>query len=144
MHNPKLHNLIPAQRREELLQLPVDELWHLEQKYDVHIEPVYGAQRVSTEANLRAFVILNWQHGSDEETRVTAVDINQRRELLAALMKSPGPFYQHVDGRFHSDTATFDEQAYLHALQGVTIYEVTGRVDFVLAGKQLCSLLGIR
>jgi HprK-related kinase B len=141
--NERLHGLISKQRREELLQLPKQELWHLEEKYDVHIEQVYGTQRVTTEAELEAFVILNWQHDTTEKTAVTAVDINQRRELLMALMKSPGPFYQHTDGSFHSDTAEFDEQSYLDALNGVTIYEVTGKVDFELAGKRLSAILDL-
>ena len=88
-------------------------------------------------------MIINWQRDATEETRVSAVDIAQRRELLAALMKSPGPFYQHADGTFHSDTAAFDEQAYLDVLDSVTIYEVTGQIDFDAAGKQLIELLGI-
>ncbi|MFV9615387.1 MAG: HprK-related kinase B, partial [Gammaproteobacteria bacterium] len=91
----------------------------------------------------QAFVILNWQRDASEQTRVAVVDIAQRRELLAALMKSPGPFYQHADGTFHSDTAAFDEQAYLDVLDGVTIYEITGQIDFDTAGKQLIELLGI-
>ena len=143
VHNPRLHGLIPGERREELLNLPPEDLWVLEEKYDVHVEQVYGSQRISTEADLKAFVILNWQRDSGEETRVSTVDIGQRRELLAALMKSPGPFYQYTDGTFHSDTAAFDEQAYLDALKGVTIYEVTGQIDFGLAGDQLTQLLEI-
>ena len=141
--NERLHGLISQQRRDELLQLPKQELWHLEEKYDVHIEQVYGPGRVTTEAELEAFVILNWQHDTTEKTAVIAVDINQRRELLAALMKSPGPFYQHTDGSFHSDTAEFDEQSYLDALQGVTIYEVTGKVDFDIAGERLSEILDL-
>lgn len=143
VHNARLHGLLSQQRRDELLQLPTQELWHLEEKYDVHIEQIYGAQRVTTEAELEAFVILNWQHDTTRITTVTAVDINQRRELLAALMKSPGPFYQHTDGCFHSDTAEFDEQSYLDTLHGVTIYEVTGKVDFDIAGKRLSEILDL-
>ena len=143
VHNARLHKLLSKQRRDELLQLPAEELWHLEEKYDVHVEQVYGPKRISTEADLQAFVILNWQRDSAEETRVTAVDIGQRRELLAALMKSPGPFYQHADGSFHSDTAAFDEQSYLDVLDGVTIYEITGQIDFDAAGKQLVDALVI-
>jgi hypothetical protein len=74
---------------------------------------------------------------------VTEVDITQRHELLAALMKSPGPFYQYADGSFHSDTAEFDEEAYIKALHGVTVYEVTGKTDFAQAGKRLAELLEI-
>jgi HprK-related kinase B len=143
VHNPRLHGLISSERREELLNLPPEDLWVLEEKYDVHVEQVYGPQRVSTEADLKAFVILNWQRDAGEETLVSTVDIGQRRELLAALMKSPGPFYQYTDGTFHSDTAVFDEQAYLDALDGVTIYEVTGQIDFDAVGDQLTQLLEI-
>ena len=143
VHNARLHKLLSKQRRDELLQLPAEELWHLEEKYDVHVEQVYGPKRISTEADLQAFVILNWQRDSTEETRVTAVDIGQRRELLAALMKSPGPFYQHADGSFHSDTAAFDEQSYLDVLDGVTIYEITGQIYFDAAGKRLIDVLNI-
>jgi len=143
VHNRKLQSLLSKERREDLLRLPPQELWDLEEKYDVHVEQVYGSGRVSTEADLHSFVILNWQRDSTDETRVTAVDIGQRRELLAALMKSPGPFYQYTDGSFHSDTATFDEQAYLDALQGITIYEVTGRVDFAVAENRLTELLDL-
>lgn len=141
VHNPKLHGLLSRERRDELLSLPPEELWHLEEKYDVHVEQIYGAGRVCTQAQLHSFVILNWQRGSAEETRVTAVDIAQRRELLQALMKSPGPFYQYPDGSFHSDTAAFDEQAYLDALHGVAVYEVTGQVDFAVAAKQIFAFL---
>ena len=143
VHNARLHSLISQQQRQQLLQLPKQELWHLEEKYDVHIEKIYGPNRVTTEAALEAFVILNWQHETDQTTAVTAVDILQRRELLMALMKSPGPFYQHNNGQFHTDNAEFNEQAYLDALQGVTIYEVTGKVDFDIAGKRLSELLNI-
>jgi len=143
VHNPRLHGLISSERREELLNLPSEDLWVLEEKYDVHVEQIYGPQRISTEADLNAFVILNWHRDAVEETQVTAVDIVQRRELLAALMKSPGPFYQYTDGTFHSDTATFDEQAYLNALDGVTIYEVTGQINFDAVGDQLTQLLDI-
>ena len=45
-------------------------------------------------------------------------------------MKSPGPFYQYADGHFHADDTAFDHAAYLQALQGVPVFEVTGRIDF--------------
>ena len=62
--------------------------------------------------------------------QVSEVDLRQRRELLQAIMKSPGPFYQYLDGSFHQDNTPFDEQAYLDALQGVVVYEAKGGVDF--------------
>jgi HprK-related kinase B len=130
VHNARLQGLIPADRRAELLAMPAAELWHLEDKYDVHMDQVYGPGRVVPEAPLGGYLVLNWRRDSDAALRVEPVTLENRRDLLAAIMKSPGPFYQYPDGSFHSDDAEFDEQAYLDALQGVAVHEVSGRIDF--------------
>ena len=137
VHNPALHSLIDAQRREQLLALPTQELWHLEEKYDVMIDEVYGKQRILDETPLNYFLVLNWSHDSSEATRLDTVNLHQRRELLAAIMKSPGPFYQMSDGSFFRDTMQLNEQDYLDALDGVTMLEVRGCVDI----PELQSLL---
>ena len=142
VHNPRLHGLIPAGQRAALLAMPAAELWQLEDKYDVHVERVYGPDRIVTEAPLAGFLVLNWQRDTDAGLALSAVDLVQRRDLLGAIMKSPGPFYQYPDGSFHQDTAAFDEQAYLEALQGVPVYEATGKVDFpALASIFLADIL---
>ena len=130
IHDPNLESLISGQQRELLLALPAEELWELEDKYDVHVDKVYGSGRIVTEAPLTAFLLLNWQRGSDAPLAVTQVDLNSRQDLLGTIMKSSGPFYQHTDGSFHQDTAAFDEQAYLSELKDVSIYEVSGGIDF--------------
>jgi HprK-related kinase B len=130
VHNKTLHSLIPAQQREVLLQLPGDELWELEEKYDVHIDRVYGPGRIMPEAPLAAFLILDWQRDSKMELKVERVDLAADHDLLGALMKSPGPFYQYPDGTFLQDTAAFDERAYLDALENVAVYAARGRIDF--------------
>jgi len=130
VHNQKLHSLIPVQRREALLQLPAAELWELEEKYDVHIDRIYGSGRIIAEAPLASLLILDWQRDSDMELEVEQVNLAEDRDLLGALMKSPGPFYQHPDGSFQQDTAVVDEMAYLDALENVTVYAARGRVDF--------------
>jgi HprK-related kinase B len=142
VHNARLQGLVSPQRRAELLALPAAELWHLEDKYDVLMDPVYGPGRVVPEAPLAGFLVLNWRHDSEAAVEVKPVALEQRRDLLAAIMKSPGPFYQYPDGSFHPDDALFDEPSYLDALQGVVIYEVTGRIDFdTLARRCLEDLL---
>jgi len=142
VHNPRLHGLIPEAQRASLLAMPAAELWELEDKYDVHVEQVYGADRIVTEAPLAGFLVLNWQRDADTELALQRVELAQRRDLLAAIMKSPGPFYQYADGSFYSDTADFDVQAYLDALQGVPVYEATGKVDFTaLASRFLDDIL---
>ncbi|MDH3901267.1 MAG: HprK-related kinase B [Gammaproteobacteria bacterium] len=130
VHNQKLHSLIPAQQRAALLQLPAGELWELEEKYDVHVDRVYGPGRIMAEAPLAAFLILDWQRDADGELEVEQVDLAVHRKLLGALMKSPGPFYQYPDGSFLQDTAAFDEAAYLDTLGDIAVYVARGRVDF--------------
>ena len=130
VYNPRLQGMISAEKREQLLKLPPQELWELEDKYDVHIDQVYGAGRIVAQAPISNFLILNWKRDSDDDTSLEQVDLGARRDLLAALMKSPGPFYQYPDGSFQQDDASFDEDAYLRELQDVTIYEARGKIDF--------------
>ena len=62
--------------------------------------------------------------------QVQTIDLSRRTELLSAIMKSPGPFYQYPDGSFLQDTTPADEAPYLEALAGVQVVEATGRIDF--------------
>ena len=142
VHNKRLQGLIPAQQRKALLQLPSSELWELEDKYDVHIDRIYGSDRIIPEAPLSAFLILDWQRDGERELQVERVDLTVQRDLLGALMKSPGPFYQHPDGTFQQDTAVFDDASYLAALEQVPVYVARGRVDFsTLSDRCLHELL---
>ena len=129
-HNPRLHALIEPQRREQLLGLPPSELWELEEKYDVHVERMYGADCIVAEAPLTTFLVLNWQHHSESPLRVKQVDLAARHDLLGAIMKSPSPFYQFPDGSFQRDDAEFDQDAYLDSLLGVAVFEASGGMDF--------------
>jgi HprK-related kinase B len=130
VHNRRLHSLIPEQQRNALLQLPAQELWKLEEKFDVHIDRVYGPGRIVQEAPLAGFLILDWQHDSEMELQVERVDLAGHRDLLGALMKSPGPFYQYPDGGFLQDTTELDEAPYLDTLQEVAVHVARGRIDF--------------
>ena len=139
--NPRLHGLIARGELDRFAAMPRDQLWDLEQKHDVHIDRVYGPGRIASESPLAAFVVLSWRHDDDNEASLDEVDLAERPELLASIMKSPGPFYQHADGHFHTDDAAFDDAAYLLALQGVPVFEVTGRVDFPLISERVAALL---
>ena len=142
VHNQKLHSLIPAQQREALLQLPGAELWELEEKYDVHIDRIYGPGRIIEEAPMAAFLILDWQRDSEMELQVEQVDLAADRDLLGALMKSPGPFYQYPDGSFLQDTTPLEKSPYLAALENIPVYVARGRIDFAaLSDRCLNELL---
>ncbi len=132
VNNPRLHALIPAQKREQLLNLPKQQLWDLEEKYDVDIESIYGPGRIAKSKPLKAFIVLNWQHHSDKEFNIETVNLQNRQDLLPAIMKSSGPFYQDRKGQFLSDLNVFDPKKYLTLLTQIKVYEVSGKVDFEL------------
>jgi HprK-related kinase B len=126
------------QRRQQLLALPKQELWELEEKFDVDVARLYGPDRIdtSTPVSLDAMVILNWGREESAPLKMTKIDIAQRSELLSAVMKSPGPFFQDGLGEFLRDDEALQSEAYLAMLKSVPVYEVTGRIDF----SQLCEL----
>ena len=130
IHNPRLQSLIPSDQRASLLAIPSNELWDLEEKYDVMIEQVYSPDKILSSAPLKAFLVLNWQRDSDERLRLEQVNLADRLDLLGAIMKSPGPFYQLDDESFYQDTADFDEQAYLSVFEKISVYEAKGGIDF--------------
>ena len=140
VHNSRLHSLLSEQQRERLLKLPDDELWELEEKYDVLVESLYGVDRIVQQAPLKVLFILNWQRESRQPVDIHRVELNGRRELLGAIMKSPGPFYQYADGHFHQSNTPFNEAAYLALLDRVTVYEVTGGVDFAALSQRVVEL----
>jgi HprK-related kinase B len=141
VHNSTLHDLIDPERRATLLELPREALWHLEDKHDVMVSEIYGHDRIAERVQLDVFLVLNWSHDSEQPTSLTEVSLVSRRDLLPAIMKSPGPFYQFADGRFYQDSMQFEEQAYLDALLGVTILEASGRVDIATLEEQLYQWL---
>lgn len=141
VHNPRLHALIPEDQRKALLALPQQELWELEEKYDVMVDEVYGDGKIRTSAPLKHFLVLNWHRDQKTSPAIHQVNLSDRRDLLAAIMKSPGPFYQYADGSFYQDTMSFDEQAYLDQLDSVDIFEVTGGIDFDLLTEQCLNQL---
>ncbi len=140
VHNPRLHALIPAQQRQSLLALPQAQLWQLEEKYDVLIDEIYGPQRITPAAPLAAFLVLNWQRDSDDPLKLQQINLADRRDLLGAIMKSAGPFYQYADGSFLQEDTSFDEQAYLNTLANIPIYEASGGIDFDTLSRHLIKL----
>ncbi|CUH64756.1 hypothetical protein TG4357_01478 [Thalassovita gelatinovora] len=140
LHNPRLRPILSADRLAELTAMPAGELWNLEEKYDLIIPDIYGPGRVRLDVPLTDFWVLNWQRDETTPTTVTEVSLDDRPDLLAAIMKSPGPFYEDASGHFLTDRAPLDPAPYLAALQGVRVSEVSGRIDFdalFTVGKRL-------
>jgi len=130
LHNPLLRSMLTPQRISELQAMPTDALWNLEEKYDVDILERYGNHRMQQQASLGAFIVLNWSHSSEQATTISRVNFDQRPQLLDAIMKPSGPFYQHRDGSFSQDNTPPTHEQYRSVLAGVDIIEVQGKVDF--------------
>lgn len=141
LNNARLSSLIAADEQTKLRSLPPGDLWDLEDKYDVDIETLYGNGRIQPSASLKYLVILNWQRDSKAATVINKVDLTERHDLLAAVMKSPGPFYQYKHGNFYQAGTELEEFGYLDALAPVTVYEVIGGVDFASLSDQLFAVL---
>lgn len=137
LNNPNLWDVLPADRRIELRELEDDELWDLEEKYDVEIDEVFDGARFAIEADLDIFVILNWKRDTEGGAELREVVLEQRPDLLPAIMKSPGPFYEPTDGVWPKGKIEVDAAPYLANLAGVRVFEVVGRVDFE-AATELC------
>ena len=107
----------------------------LEQKYDADISELYGPGRIQHETALHKFLVLNWRHDTNEALQVARVDLSQRKDLLAAIMKPSGPFYMDTRQVFNEDDVSPDASAYLAELEDVVIYEASGKVDFERLGS---------
>jgi HprK-related kinase B len=140
--NPRLAPLLTDARRLELARMSTEDLWQLEEKHDLFITDVYGPGRVQFTMPLTEFWVLNWSRQSSSPTRVQDVILADRPDLLRAIMKSAGPFYQDTRGRFLRDDDPLCPDEYLAQLKSVRLCEVTGTIDFdalALAGRELFS-----
>lgn len=130
LHNPKLKDILPKQRQSALQALSTQELWQQEEKYDVMVADIYGPDHLGHATRLNHVVLLNWQPGSDELVKLTAISLDEKPALIKAIAKSPGSFYQNQQGEFLTSAEIPENQFYQDALRQVSVWEVTGGADF--------------
>ena len=128
--NPRLHELITAARLEELRAMDRPALWELEEKHDVDVEEIWGEDRIRDQGMLNAVFLLNWALEDSNPFKVQQIDPEQRADLLPAIMKSRGVFYMDASGEFDVGPVVPNQSLYVGLLQQVSVYEVTGVVDF--------------
>ena len=138
LHNPDLAGILDADERARFSALEPGELWQLEHKYDGLIHECFPGQRFWLAGEFVGLVLLNWSRGGGP-TVAQRIDVAQRRELLPALMKAPGVFYQPGPG----EVATRDEDRYVEFLAGVPVLELSGGVDFDAGRTAALELLGL-
>jgi HprK-related kinase B len=141
LNNPDLLEVIPVSRRIELATLSKDELWSLEEKYDADITSCFGPDRFAAEAGVHAVFVLNWDRNADTETKAVPADLSKRPDLLAAVMKAPGPFHETADGKHPERKPEVDAAQYLPHLSRLRAYEIRGKADFPRATQLIQSLL---
>jgi HprK-related kinase B len=141
LNNPDLHGILTAERERQLALLSREELWGLEEKYDVLVDQVYGKGRTLYRAALTGLLVLNWSFrnvGQPAEFR--AVSLAERPDLLELVRKSPGVFHRDAAGRNVlgsiigdtnlGDAAEPEAEAVLEAVAGVRVWEATGSPQF--------------
>jgi HprK-related kinase B len=141
LNNPDLAGILPPDRQAALAQLAREQIWSLEEKYDVLIDEVYGKGRSVYRASLAGLVVLNWSwNDSSAPTRFQSVDLARRPDLLDLVMKSPGVFPRDAEGRSAAETARPSPAAYLEAVKGTRVWEASGSPQFEL-GVSFCRRL---
>lgn len=141
LNNGNLRPMLTEDQRQHYDSLPISELWDLEDKFDVMVDEIYGENRLSVQGTLKLLFILNWKRSSEEPTELTKIQIKERHDLLAAVMKSPGPFYIGPDGQPFAPQTPLKPDAYVRALESVDVYEISGAVDFQTAQSRVLQLL---
>jgi HprK-related kinase B len=126
LHNEALRDVMPPAERAAAAALPADELWQLEQKYDVFIQRCIGPGRFQLQAPLRALCMLTWQRDGGAP-RLAPADLATRPDLLDAFRKPVGLFYEDEGLEERPD---FTPAAYLEAMGDAPVFELSGGVDF--------------
>lgn len=125
-----LKGMLTEQEIARFQNMPTDELWQLEEKYDVDVAALYGDDKFAEQPELTYFVVLNWSRSSEEPTKITRFSADEKPKLLAAIMKSCGPFFQYENGQFYQDDTELDTHHYQTQLSATQLIEVSGAVDF--------------
>jgi HprK-related kinase B len=127
--NPRLQHIVAPDDAARFRAMPIDELWDLEHKYDALIDDCFAPGRFVPAARLTGFVVLAWSRHETAPTRFDVERIEDRPDLLEAIMKPAGLF--HLPGGRSGTTPQPPDPAHYHrVLAGVPILAFTGQVDF--------------
>jgi len=134
LNNPDLAGILPPERQQALAAQSREELWDLEEKYDVMVGSVYGPDRTVYRTALTGLLILNWSWKDGAlPTQFQEVRLEQRSDLLDLVMKSPGVFHRDAQGHNASETARPDPAGYLQVARGLRVWEAKGAPNFEFA-----------
>jgi HprK-related kinase B len=133
LNNPNLAMILSSNDRERFLDMPPDELWSLEHKYDVPLDECFGPSRFVTRTRMSGLIVLNWKH-DNSKFFVKNVDLKERQDLLPAFMKSTGLFF--LPYKICNMPDAYPEN-YIDFLSLCRTWEFSGSIDFD-AGVDAC------
>lgn len=134
---PELAGNITSKSIESYKDLPLDDLWKLEEKYDAFIDEIYGANKFLLKSPMDGLVLLTWKH-TEGEIKVQRVYLDSRPDLLPAFMKTPGLFY--LPNAIGAERAN-NRDYYIELMKDCPIYEFSGSVEFNFATDYCLKLL---
>ena len=122
LNNPVLKHLLKDPERFE--NMPKEELWNWEEKYDAVIHDIYGPDKFALKASAKAFLIIDWGD-SDDGLSLEELDLKTYPEILPAIMKAPSLMAPDQ----HEQKKDLSGDDYTKFLEGLPVYRLVGKVD---------------
>jgi len=135
LNNSDLAAVLSPEDKARYENMPVNELWEVEDKYDVFIDECFGKNRFDLNASMNFLCLLNWQRGADPMT-TRSVDPAMLQKLMPAFMKSTGLFYIPEAGMVKDQPV----EKYIEILSRCQVVEFSGGVNFAEAADVCMSL----
>ena len=130
VHNARLHRLCNSEQRQRYLHMSAEELWTLEDKYDVDVTSCFGPDHIRQSGTLKHLVLLNWSHMHTDPCIISHASFPTAQNILPAVMKSPGPFYHDAAGNFYPNQMAIDPEPYRELFADTDFITTSGGVDF--------------
>ncbi|MEZ4647950.1 MAG: HprK-related kinase B [Candidatus Eisenbacteria bacterium] len=143
INNPKLLSLLSTEKVESLRSLSREELWQLEEKYDVDLKLTFSGTRYIAESMVQALVVLDWDRRVSLPTELRETTYEECESAFSAIRKGPGPFYFAADGSMPSGPVEPEAEVYRTALEGLPVLQLEGGVEFEKAASRVADLLGL-
>jgi HprK-related kinase B len=122
----RLSRLTPVASPSDLRRyrrLSPDELWTVEEKWDVDVDAIFGQGTFQLAGRLDAVYMLRWHPREAAGWQVHQLEPAERKTSLAGMAKTVGVYDLHPP-------APTEQQMLLDTIADtIPIYEVTGRVD---------------
>ncbi len=131
---PSLHHILSSDEHVFYSSLSRDELWHIEHKFDVEVNDLFGSDTFVLQGKLDSVFLLNW-HRNGSGLSMASIPLEQRSQMLR-------PHVLNLDiHRRYSRNVTVMETEFDRLCTGVPFHNVTGGVEIAGLGQIITSRL---